>query len=301
MAKGWSSACWMYKIIVPVSLLTFFLEQSGLLEKGGAWLEPVMGLLQLPARAALPLVVGMLTTIYGAIASMLVLGLSQREMTLLAIFILISHGLIQETIVQAKSGLSPFKALAARLTASIVTVGIIGWFWPADGVASANMTASTAAIDSLQDAFLAWGAQLLWLCAQVLLIVMGLMVLLEALKHFNWIDRIVRVVRPLLRLMGLDDRVGTLWLTAALFGITYGAAAIVAETRDGDYDPVQLERLQLSIGINHAMIEDPALFLPLGILPVWLWLPRLVAAVAMVRLTDFLRWLRSNRKTAATN
>jgi hypothetical protein len=32
------------------------------------------------------------------------------------------------------------------------------------------------------------------------------------------------------------------------------------------------------------MIEDPSLFLPLGISPFWLWVPRLIVAIIAVRL-----------------
>jgi hypothetical protein len=78
--------------------------------------------------------------------------------------------------------------------------------------------------------------------------------------------------------------VGILWLTAAVFGLTYGAAVIVEEARAGSFERGDIERLQLSIGINHALIEDPAIFMALGIPALWLWLPRLVAALAAVHL-----------------
>ena len=44
------------------------------------------------------------------------------------------------------------------------------------------------------------------------------------------------------------------------------------------------------------MIEDPLLFLALGIAPVWLWVPRLTAALGAVYL---LRGLRRARRYAS--
>jgi len=41
------------------------------------------------------------------------------------------------------------------------------------------------------------------------------------------------------------------------------------------------------------MIEDPLLFLPLGVSPFWLWVPRLAAAVAAVYLTAV--WFKFKR------
>jgi Fe2+ transport system protein B len=104
--KGWSGFVWMLKIIVPISFLSALIEFSGFINKIDFILEPVMNLLNLSPMAALTLIVGMLTGIYSGIASMVVLPFTINEMTLIAIFLLISHNLIQEGIIQGKSGLN---------------------------------------------------------------------------------------------------------------------------------------------------------------------------------------------------
>ena len=43
------------------------------------------------------------------------------------------------------------------------------------------------------------------------------------------------------------------------------------EARQGHISKEELEELQLSIGINHSMVEDPFLFLTFGISAFWLW------------------------------
>ena len=96
-----------------------------------------MKVLNLRPMAALPLVVGMLTGIYTGIAAMVVLPLTVKEMTLIAVFIMISHNLIQEAIIQAKSGLGAVKATLVRLTASVVTVIIVSRFLKGDAQAAA--------------------------------------------------------------------------------------------------------------------------------------------------------------------
>ena len=79
----------MIKILVPISLLTALLAWSGWIEKGQFIIQPVMDWLSLPAVAALPLMIGMLTGIYGGIAAMVVLPLTTEQMTLIAIFLLL--------------------------------------------------------------------------------------------------------------------------------------------------------------------------------------------------------------------
>jgi len=122
LKKGWSSYLWILKILVPISFLTVLMEYSGVLAKLDFLLAPLMKIIGLPSMAALPLIIGILTGIYGAVASMAVLPLTMEHMTLIAVFLLISHALIQEGVIQGKSGMHPLKATILRLTASIITV-----------------------------------------------------------------------------------------------------------------------------------------------------------------------------------
>ena len=120
--KGLNGFLWIMKILIPVSLFTALLAWTGWLGRLDFFLQPMMSILSLPAMATLPLLIGMLTGIYGGIAAMSVLPFSQDQMTLMAIFLLIAHNLIQEGIIQAKSGIHAFKATAFRLVAAILTV-----------------------------------------------------------------------------------------------------------------------------------------------------------------------------------
>ncbi len=284
--KGLSGFIWMLKILIPISFLTALLEYSGWLYKIDFLLRPGMNLLDLPPVAALPLIVGMLTGIYGCIAVMAMLPLTIVQMTLVANFVLISHNLIQEGVIQGKSGLNPVRATLVRLTASIVTVMAISFFLKPDSAGPAPIGASVAAHPLLLIMLKSWFVAMLYLSFKIFVIIMVLMIILETMKSFNLIPHIVKILTPLLKTMGLDQRVGILWLTATVFGVAYGGAVIVEEAKEGYLTARELERLHFSIGINHSMVEDPALFLPLGLSAFWLWVPRLITAIIAVRLYD---------------
>ena len=123
---------------------------------------------------------------------------------------------------------------------------------------------------------------------------MTLLTLLEILKALGWITNIVNLFSPLLKIMGLDKKLGFLWMTAIVFGLSYGGAVIVEETKDGSLSKEDLEMLHLSIGINHSMVEDPALFMSLGLSAFWLYVPRLIMAIVTVRLLRL--WFRFSKK-----
>jgi hypothetical protein len=283
LRRGLTGYLWILKILIPVSLATSLLVWSGLLFRMDFLIQPVMGLLQLPASAALPLLIGMLTGMYGAIAAMAALPLTVDQMTLIAVFLLISHNLIQESVVQGQSGLNPVVAGIFRITVSVVVTAVCAYILqpgpPVNEAVQAQTLGQTVPFPAMMRT---WFVDTGGLALKIFLIIMPLMMCLEAMKAFRLIDHVVAVTRPVLAVLGLGRATGMLWLTAAVFGLTYGAAVIVEEARANTIDRSELTRLHLSIGINHAMIEDPALFLPLGILPVWLWVPRLVAAVAAI-------------------
>ena len=293
LAKGWHGYLWILKIIVPISLFTTLLVWSGWINRLDILWAPVMGLMGLPSMAAIPLLVGLLTGIYGAIAAMAPLPLTIDQMTLLAIFLLISHNLLQEGVIQRQSGLSFFKATLVRLIASIVTVVIISRFMAHEPTSGAIADAPVIAQVPFISMFKTWTASMLVLCGKILLIIVTLMIILEIMKSYHIIDRIARVMAPVLKTLGLGKKTGFLWLTAAAFGLTYGAVVIVEEAKAGHLSTDELERLHVSIGINHAMIEDPLLFLSLGLGLFWLIVPRLIAAIVAVQVFALFKRLLS--------
>lgn len=281
LTKGWQGLIWLLKIILPVSFATALLVHFGIIYKLDFLLTPMMHALSLPASAALVLVVGVFTGIYGTVAALSVMPFSMEHMILIAIFTLISHNLIQESLVQGNSGINPFLAAAFRLFMAFLVTFVCAKIMavtPDSGIVT-NEAALPGAAAGFSQMLMEWGKGTVRLVLQIFCIIMPLMVILELAKAFKIIETITRLTAPALKLMGLDRSCGMLWLTGAVFGLAYGAAVIVEETKNNTYDKKDLTKLHLSLGVNHAMIEDPALFLPLGLPPFWLWIPRLVAAV----------------------
>ena len=221
---------------------------------------------------------------------MVPLGLSPEQMTLVAIFVLIAHLLPQETAIQVKAGVRPLRIVLVRLLAAMTTIKICGLYFAGE-LAAAPLPASrgTAAV-SFSDFMLEWAVSSGFLCLKIFCIILAVMVGMEILRKKDVISTLGKLISPLLLMAGLNRKVAPAWITAAVFGLLYGSAVVVEESKIGGLSGKDLEYLQYSIGINHALIEDPCLFLPMGINPVWLWLPRFLAATAVVCL--FRAWHR---------
>jgi hypothetical protein len=297
LKKGWGGFLWIMKIVLPISFLTALIAWSGWLHRLDFLLAPAMDLLSLPTIAALPLIIGMLANIYGAIAAIVVLPFTTAQMTLMGIFLLTAHNLIQEGIIQARSGLHPLKATLFRITAAVVTVLLVAPFLRDGQTIDLPVGAVTTVVVPLSQMIREWAWATLALSAKIFGICMILLTVLEIFKAMGWITTIVNIFSPFLKIMGLDKKLGFLWMTAIVFGLAYGGAVIVEETKDGSLPGEDLEMLHLSIGINHSMVEDPALFMSLGLSAFWLYIPRLIMAIVTVRLMRL--WFRFKRQFLA--
>jgi len=297
--NGWDGFVWMMKIIVPISLLTDILAWSGWLQRVDFLFRPFMEFMGLPAMAAYPLLIGVTTNIYGGIAVMAVLPFTQGEMTLMAIFLLIAHNMVQEGIIQGKSGINPWKATFVRLFTATITVAalapLIAGGEPSEAAAPVVLASQTK---PLPEMLLSWAWSMLDLGIKILFIIITIMTFLEIMKVKGWINGLVRFLAPVLKVMGLSREVGFVWLTGAVFGLAYGGSVIIQESQAGHLSREDIETLHLSIGINHAMVEDPALFLSFGLNPFWLWVPRIIVAILMTRLFTLWRKLARGRTAA---
>jgi len=271
----------MLKIIVPTSLVVTLLQWSGWLYRADFVLSPLMSWINLPSEAALPIISGMLINIYAAIAVMAIIPFSVGQMTLIAVFALICHNLITEGIIQHRSGINGIKITFIRIGAAIITVLIISQFF-GETTNSLALPASLSPQSPLGEVLKVWALDMLRLLLKILGIIMGIMTILESLRRLGWTGYLYNFFRPFMRVLGLSHRSVVLWVTAVFFGLMYGGAIIRQEAQQEGLTKKELEYLHISIGINHSMVEDPALFLALGLNGFWLWVPKLLMAIITV-------------------
>jgi len=288
--KGWSNFVWICKIIIPVSLLVALLQWSGWLYEADIILKPLMGWLNLPSEAVIPIISGLLINLYATMAAITVVPFTAGQMTLIAVFTLIAHNLIIEGIIQHRSGINVATVTLVRISAAILTVLFVSQFVgdTSESVAGlAEITRDSPIVEVLKG----WALDTLLLLAKVFGIIMFIMIVLESLTSLGWSEYLFNLSRPLMRLLGLSGRTAMLWVTAVVFGLMYGGAVIQDRAKQGDLTKTELEHLHISIGINHSMVEDPALFMALGLNGFWLWVPKLVMAAAVVHVFRAVEYL----------
>jgi len=281
--KGWGSFVWICKILIPTSFLVILVQWSGLLYQAVPLLNPLMRLINLPGEAALPIISGVLIGPYATIPIVTVIPFSLEQITLIAIFTMIAHSLIIEGIIQHKSGINAAKITLIRLASAILTVFIVSQFF-GDTTRSITVPAYLTVATPFVEVLKVWGVDAIELLIKIFIIIMAVMIALECLKSLGWMEYLLKFSQPVMKIMGLSHRTALLWVTAVVFGLVYGGAIIVEEAKKGALTKEELERLHISIGTNHSMVEEPALWLALGLNGFWLWVPRLITAVTVVQI-----------------
>ena len=200
--------------------------------------------------------------------------------------------LIMEGMIQHKSGFNIIKATLVRISAAILTVLIVSQFLGDTSqsvVLPADLTIHTPFIEILKG----WAIDTLGLCGRIFVIIMLVMLLLESLQSLGWIKYLLKFFKPFMRILGLSKQAVTMWVAGAGFGLLYGGAVITEEAKKGTLTREELEHLHISIGINHAIVEETALFLALGLNVFWLLIPRFVTATIAVHTCRAIQYLKS--------
>lgn len=289
--RGWASFVWICRILLPASFVVMMVQWGGLLSQVEPVLAPLMRFINLPGQAALPIISGMLIGNYTTIAIISVLPFSLAQMTLIAVFSLIAHNLIVEGLIQHRSGINIAKITSIRIGSAILTVFIISQFFT-DTTQAVTVPAELVTSLPFNMVLKSWAIDTGRLLLKILAIIMGVMIMLESLRELGGIRHLVRFFRPVMRVLGLADQASALWVTAAIFGLMFGGAVIVEEAKKEALTRGELEHLHISVGINHSMVEDPALFLALGLGGFWLWVPKLVVGMAAVQAYKLARHLK---------
>ncbi len=286
LSKGIRSFFWVLKILLPITFLISFAEWRGWIYEIEFIFKPVMPWLGLPPMAALPLLLGLISGIYAGIAAMVALPFSKEQMTLLAIFLMLAHSLPQEGMIQGQSGFHPLKATLMRLGTATIFIFFLANFFNAP-LESSSISSPPNLSFSFSNFLQNWLTSNLILSLKILAIILSLFIFLEICRAVGWIDYLIKSVYPFLKFYGLSSQSAIVWITGTIFGLIYGSAIILEELKEGKLTRQELEKLHVSIGLQHSVIEDPLLFFALGINPLWLWIPRFLITFTVIKIYSF--------------
>ncbi len=299
--NGFGAWLFVTKLSIPAMLLTRLLIYFDLIPHVAAVFKPFMSLMGLPPEAALVWVTAMLGNIYAAgtvfLSLLPVMGpLSLAQMTVLSGLCLLAHSLLIEGQICRATGLSFWRVTVFRLIMALVFGLIIhlaalstGWgSGPATLMGFMDFSAEAKPVWS--DWFLGSAKQLL----MILLVVEGLMVLMEIVKHSGLTRLIMKLMGPPLRLAGVGENAVMVTVIGCVLGLACGGGLIVAESRGGHISGRDIYAAVMLMALFHSMTDDSLVVWALGGSFWWIWVGRLVFALAVAAVVNRLaltkRW-----------
>lgn len=272
---------WMIKITVGISFAMMLLKYLNILPWISDFIGPVFKYFGLPGSAALAYLSGYFVNVYSAIAVITSIGLDWRATTIIATMVLCSHTMVLETAILKKTGASAVRMVIIRTLSALILGFILNLVLPGS---SENLTDAAAQkwTMPLGQTLLEWLISTLKLVALMTVIIFSLNILQRILSEFGIMDFIARLLKPIMRVLGLPENTAFLWLVANFVGLGYGAAVMLDEIGRGTLSKRDVKLLDTHICINHSNVEDLTIMSALG--GIW-WIMltiRLAAATVLV-------------------
>lgn len=257
----------LFKIIVPISIATRFLQQWGVVDQFGILLGPVMELVGLPGQMGLVWATAMVTNIYGGmiVFSSLAPGLelTVAQVTVLSTMILVAHALPVEIRIAQKAG------TRFRATALIRVFGalLLGWMLHVSYQLTGTLQQANQALWSPPAVDPTWSA---WIQAElrnmliIFLIILTLMAILKVMEKIGISRLMTRLLEPLLKLLGMSRDAAPVTIIGMTLGLSYGGGLIIQEAQSGRLGKRDLFASVTLMGLCHSIFEDTLLMMVLG-------------------------------------
>lgn len=247
-----------------------------------------MQVVGLPGSAAMALISSILVNLYAVIAMLPALGLDHRQLVILALLCLVAHNFLVELAVTRRTGTPMRRMFAVRAGGGLLLAWVLSLILPEGGLWSQALQLPGSSFEAgaantpLGPALLDWVQGLALLLIRVALIVSALVVFTRWLQYAGITDRLARVMRLPLQVLGLPASSAPAWLVANTLGLAYGAAVLKEEAETGRLNAADGDLLNHHLGVSHSLVEDTALFAAFGAPVMWLILPRLALALVVV-------------------
>ena len=258
------SSMTLFKVMIPVSIVTRILAQFGVVEWIGRLLAPLMILVGLPGSMGLVWATTAMTNLYGGLAVFVTLGpetsLTGAQMTVLTTMMLIAHALPLEVGIARAAGARVRVILLVRVLGALACGIILNAVYRAGGWLGepARVLWDPGQPDP---SWAGWAVGLGRNLGMVFAIVLVLLTFLKILEVIGITRLLTGLLKPVLRLIGIGPEAAPITILGMLLGISYGGGLIVSEARSGRVSHRDILSSLFLMSLSHSVIEDSLLMM----------------------------------------
>ena len=249
----------LYKVMIPLLILTRILEETGIIILLGNFLKPLMGIIDLPGNMGLVWAASLIVGTYGALLVLVNFiastPLTVAQITILLTMCLIAHSLPVEAVIARKAGLRIGFHVLLRIGGGILFGLILRYFYQVSN--TFQEPAKILVPISIPDTSLfGWIKSQIQNLASIFLIIFGLMALLRILEALGVVSLLVKILGPVLRLIGIGEPAVPVTMVGILLGLSYGGGLIIQEAKSGKIPQLDMFFSLTLMSILHSLIED---------------------------------------------
>ena len=201
--------------------------------------------------------------------------------------------MVLETAVLKKTGASATRMVVVRTLGALLLGLLLNLILPGTAGSYAEAAAQKWTIP-FGKTLLDWFLSTLKLVAIMTAVIFSLNILQRILSEFGIMDKIARVFKPLMYVLGLPANTAFLWLVANIVGLGYGAAVMLDEIGRGTLPSKDVKLLDTHICMSHSNVEDLTIMTAMGG-SWWIMLTiRVIAAIVLVWEMRLEFWLRGH-------
>lgn len=283
LQQGGSTAWTLGKIIFPITLMVTILQFTPVLPWLIEFFAPVMAVFGLSGEAAVPLVLGNALNLYAGIGAIVSFEFTVKEVFIMAVMLSFSHNLFIESAVASRVGVKWWLIVGIRVGLALFAGIVINLVWQGGseqaqyGMIEASETVPAGwgeiMLQGLQTAFIA--------VLQLALIVIPLMVIMQYLREYGWLNVFSDKFAPATKMLGMEKNTSMTMVAGLTIGLAYGAGLMIQAVKEDGVSRKDMSLALIFLVACHAVVEDTVIFIPLGI-PVWpLLIIRLVTAIVL--------------------
>ncbi|UTF50054.1 hypothetical protein NLA06_16070 [Desulfomicrobium sp. ZS1] len=285
----------LYKIMIPIIIVVKVLQELGLIVWLARPLAPVMHLVGLPGEMGLVWATALINNIYGSMIVFVSLAgqhdLSVAQVTVLGVMILVAHGLPVELQIVRKSGprigFQAVLRIGGALTLGWLLSRIYAW---GGWLQEASVIVWQPRPES--ESLLSWGLGQVQNLAMIFVIITILSAVMRVFTAIGLTGLCVRLLAPVLRVLGIGSEAGTLTIVGMIMGLAYGGGMIMHEAHSGKVGSKDIFSSLSLMGLSHSVFEDTLLMVVIGgHVSGLLWARIIFTLVVIALLVRVVAWL----------
>jgi hypothetical protein len=267
LVETWKTSLILFKIVIPISIATKLLNDWGVIKYIGIAMGPVMELVGLPGSMGLVWATAMITNLYAAIivfSSLIsVEHLTVAQVTILTTMMLVAHSLPIELRIAQKAGPRLPFVLLLRVLGALLIGFLLNQIYLKSGYLQTEFVAVWKPEVS-DPSWKAWAVDQLKTLLSIYGIILMLLFIVRILTWLRITDLLARILKPVLKMMGMSKDAAPITIIGMTMGIGYGGGLIIREAQSGSLSRQDIFFSLSFMGLMHSMIEDTLLMILLG-------------------------------------